>query len=559
MNETLTAPQDPFTRSLTGRKLGRYEVLARLASGGMAGVYVARAIGVAGFERLFAVKVLHPHLAHEEEFISMFLDEARLAARIRHPNVVPTIDISDTPDAGFYLVMEYIEGDHLGALLQRAWKLNARLPWSITMRIVVDALDGLAAAHNLVDETGRRLNLVHRDVSPHNIMVSTDGIARITDFGVAKAEVRLSTTREGQFKGKLAYMAPEHASSGDADQRSDLFSMAIILWECLTGQRLFRAENHAATLNKICLEPIPMPSSVDPALAAFDYVLARGLARDPEQRYQSAEEFAEAIEHAAPSLGGVAKQREVAQLVREFAAEKISHDAELIRSAIAQLALDGPSEPLTMPVPSTHANYPAPVANVPVPMTPPALVAPPPALTAEDASDDELELEPAPRRGWRWVSLVLVLAAGAGIVFTFLNGGEERVRSVQLAPPTPSATPTPSAPAEPTPSAGAAGASAVSAGSANPSASAPTTPPAAVVPPASVDVPAQPAAAAANSDAHPAPVTDARGHHTHEPRKPKDATSTTSTSAQTPGNTTKPPVVVRPVPGDDLILNPYRH
>ena len=118
MNDTLTASADPFASSLAGRKLGRYEVLARLASGGMAGVYVARAIGVAGFERLFAIKVLHPHLAHEEEFISMFLDEARLAARIRHPNVVPTLDISDTPDAGFYLVMEYIEGDHLGALLQ---------------------------------------------------------------------------------------------------------------------------------------------------------------------------------------------------------------------------------------------------------------------------------------------------------------------------------------------------------------------------------------------------------------------------------------------------------
>ena len=154
----------------------------------------------------------------------MFLDEARLAARIRHPNVVPTIDISDTQDAGYYLVMDYIEGDHLGALLQKAYKLGARLPAPIALRVIVDALEGLAAAHELTDESGRRINLVHRDVSPHNIMVSTDGIARITDFGVAKAEVRLSTTRQGQFKGKLAYMAPEHASTGEADQRSDLFS-----------------------------------------------------------------------------------------------------------------------------------------------------------------------------------------------------------------------------------------------------------------------------------------------------------------------------------------------
>jgi eukaryotic-like serine/threonine-protein kinase len=335
---TGSAPiSDPFNASLAGRRLGRYEVLARLASGGMAGVYVARALGVAGFERLFAVKVLHPHLAHEQEFITMFLDEARLAARIRHPNVVPTIDISDTQDAGYYLVMDYIEGDHLGALLHHASKLGTRLPLPIALRIIVDALDGLHAAHDLIDEQGRRVNLVHRDVSPHNIMVGTDGIARITDFGVAKAEVRLSTTREGQFKGKLAYMAPEHASTGEADQRSDLFSLAIILWECLTGRRLFRAENQAATLNKICIEPIPPPSSVDPALAPFDSVLALGLARDPADRYQSAEEFAEAIEaHVAQSVG-LANQRAVAKLVREYAAEKIVRDRELIRSAIADL------------------------------------------------------------------------------------------------------------------------------------------------------------------------------------------------------------------------------
>jgi eukaryotic-like serine/threonine-protein kinase len=414
LNDPLTVSQDPFASSLAGRKLGRYEVLARLASGGMAGVYVARAIGVAGFERLFAIKVLHPHLAHEEEFISMFLDEARLAARIRHPNVVPTIDISDTPDAGFYLVMEYIEGDHLGALLQKAWKLGRRLPFPVTLRIVVDALEGLAAAHNLTDESGRRLQLVHRDVSPHNVMVSTDGVARITDFGVAKAEVRLSTTREGQFKGKLAYMAPEHASNGDADQRSDLFSMAIILWESLAGRRLFRAENHAATLNKICLEPIPSLSSVDPGLALFDPLLAKALARDPDDRFQSAEEFAEAVEEAAPMLGGLAKAREVAQLVREYAAEKVTRDADLIRSAIAQLTLAGGAIE-----PPTAIDQAMPVVEMPLQM-PPVLVAPPPmaaghAVPEVQFADIGLEEMPEPRtRRWIWAALLVALAAAVG-------------------------------------------------------------------------------------------------------------------------------------------------
>jgi hypothetical protein len=412
LNDTLTATSDPFASSLAGRKLGRYEVLARLASGGMAGVYVARAIGVAGFERLFAIKVLHPHLAHEEEFISMFLDEARLAARIRHPNVVPTLDISDTPDAGFYLVMEYIEGDHLGALLQRAWKLGKRLPFPVTLRIVVDALEGLAAAHNLTDESGRHLQLVHRDISPHNIMVSSDGVARITDFGVAKAEVRLSTTREGQFKGKLAYMAPEHASNGDADQRSDLFSMAIILWESLAGRRLFRAENHAATLNKICLEPIPLLSSVDPGLAPFDPLLIKALARDPAERFQSAEEFAEAVEEAAPALGGLAKAREAAQLVREYAAEKLSRDADLIRSAIAQLTANGgASEP-----PPAMDRAPQ-VVEMQLQSPPNLMAVANHGAGVPEVGYDEIDLteyeEPKSRR-LIWVAAVVLLAAAAG-------------------------------------------------------------------------------------------------------------------------------------------------
>ncbi|MCA9614278.1 MAG: protein kinase, partial [Myxococcales bacterium] len=168
----------PELRNLAGRQLGRYEVLTQLASGGMAAVYVARAKGVAGFERLVAVKVLHPHLAYEEEFISMFLDEARLAARIRHPNVVGTLDISDTEGDGFFLVMEYIEGDHLGALLAAAARAGERLDTSIVARIVLDALHGLSAAHDLIDEEGDRLELVHRDISPHNVMVGVDGIGR---------------------------------------------------------------------------------------------------------------------------------------------------------------------------------------------------------------------------------------------------------------------------------------------------------------------------------------------------------------------------------------------
>ena len=346
----MTVAPELSKTSLAGRRLGRYEVLTQLASGGMAAVYIARAQGVAGFERLVAVKVLHPHLAHEEEFISMFLDEARLAARIRHPNVVATLDISDTQGAGYFLVMEYIEGDHLGALLRSAVQRKQRLPVPVAVRILHDGLGGLSAAHTLRGERGEPLNLVHRDISPHNILVGTDGIARLTDFGVAKAEVRLSSTREGQFKGKLSYMSPEHASTGQADQRSDLFSMGIVLWESLTGQRLFRGETNAATLNKILYEPIPKASELLPELAPFDAMLIKALDRDAAARFQTAEEMMEALEEAAAEAGGTATTRKVASVVKHLAGEKVGQEHERVRKAIEDLGHSDVSEML-LPLP----------------------------------------------------------------------------------------------------------------------------------------------------------------------------------------------------------------
>lgn len=321
---------------MAGRQLGRYEILTQLASGGMASVYIARAQGVAGFERLVAIKVLHPHLAYEHEFVSMFLDEARLAARIRHMNVVPTIDISDSPGDGYFLVMEYIEGNHLGALLGAAAKQGERLPRPFVCRVLLDALQGLSAAHRLTDEDGQPLKLVHRDVSPHNILVGTDGIARLTDFGVAKADVRMASTRAGQFKGKLSYMAPEQASSSETDQRSDLFSVGIILWESLTGRRLFKGESNAATLNRLLNDTVVEPSSLWPELEPFDDVVMRALSRNPERRFQSADEFGEALELAA-GRGGAAKTRDVAEVVRELDADKLQDERTRVRDAIEML------------------------------------------------------------------------------------------------------------------------------------------------------------------------------------------------------------------------------
>ncbi|MBN1654983.1 MAG: protein kinase [Deltaproteobacteria bacterium] len=429
MTEVVPIEQhDPFSAGLIGKRLGRYEILTRLASGGMAAIYVARAVGVAGFERLFAIKVLHPHLAYEHEFVAMFLDEARLAARIRHPNVISTFEVSDACDAGYYLVMEYVEGDHLGALMREAANARRRLPASVTLRVIVDALNGLGAAHELTDETGAPLHLVHRDISPQNIMVSTDGISRLTDFGVAKAASRISNTKEGQFKGKLAYMAPEHASDGKADQRSDLFAMGTILWECLTGQRLFRADNHAATLTKVCLDPIPMPSSVDPDLATFDNVLESALERDPDKRFQSASEFVDAIEANAAKLDGIAKSRAVSNLVKQYASDKLQKDRDLIKNAIAMIESNGfiPSADATV---SLRPQPGAPLVSVP-----------PLPYSIEAAADAQLSgpipaepaYEPKETSGsnrmiWVLGSIVIAISAGIGLAFA-LAGGEQPTR-----------------------------------------------------------------------------------------------------------------------------------
>ena len=334
----MTTPGAPNFEAaqMVGRRLGRYEVLTPLASGGMATIYIARAQGVAGFERLVAIKLLHPHLAYKPEFISMFLDEARIAARIRHPNVVPTLDISDSEGDGFFLVMEYIEGDHLGSLLIRSTNRGKRLARPVVFRVISDALQGLRAAHELTGEDGEPLKLVHRDVSPQNILIGTDGISRLTDFGVAKAEMRMSSTQTGHFKGKMAYMTPEQISSGKVDQRSDLFSMGIILWESLTGRRLFRGESSGMTLNNVQNAPIPLPSELSADLAGVDSVVMKALARNPAERYQSAEEFYNALEQIADRYG-IASHRDVADAVVELTAKKLQEERDRVRIVTEKL------------------------------------------------------------------------------------------------------------------------------------------------------------------------------------------------------------------------------
>jgi serine/threonine-protein kinase len=336
----LEVGRSDLTKLLTGagegERLDRFELIAELASGGMATVFLARLSGVAGFQRLVAIKRLHPHLAREREFVDMFLDEARLAARIHHPNVVPIQEIGQS-ERGYYLVMDYIEGDTAARLFARSAQSGTCLPIEVGIRILLDALAGLHAAHELKDDNGKPLEIVHRDVSPQNILVGIDGTSRLTDFGVARAATRLATTRSGQLKGKLAYMAPEQARGGALDRRADVFAMGIVAWEALAFRRLFKGEGEAETLNRVLYEPIPTLISAAPQIPpSLNEVVMKALERDADKRFATASDFADALEQAARALQKVGTTREVATFLESMVGTDISQQREAVRTWLAR-------------------------------------------------------------------------------------------------------------------------------------------------------------------------------------------------------------------------------
>lgn len=280
----------------------RYALHDEIASGGMGTVHLGRMHGAAGFSRIVAIKRLNAHLAKQSEFLEMFLDEARMAGRVRHPNVVPILDVVET-GGEVLLVMEYVHGESLSRLIRLSAGTDQRLAVPILSAIMSGVLYGLHAAHEATDERGEPLGLVHRDVSPQNVLVGVDGVARVLDFGVAKARGRLQTTREGQVKGKLAYMTPEQIQGERVDRRADVFSAGIVLWEALTGERLFAGDNEGNTLRKILLGHVEPPSSRVPSVpAAIEAVVMRALARLPADRFSTAREMGVAlVEACAPA------------------------------------------------------------------------------------------------------------------------------------------------------------------------------------------------------------------------------------------------------------------
>jgi len=297
----------------------------------MGTVYVGRALGMGGFERLVAVKLLHRHLADQEHFVTMFLDEARLAAQIYHPNVVATLDVFEA-EGNYCLAMEYVRGLELSGLLRAALRRRERIPAPVILRVVLDALQGLSAAHSLRAADGSPLNLVHRDVSPQNILIGADGISRLTDFGVARAEHRLSTTRSGEFKGKTAYAAPEQLEHSTIEQRSDLFAMGVVLWEALAHRRLFQGEDKFALIRSVLEDPVPALADLDARLAPVDAVLACALQKDRDSRYASAEQMLAALQEASSRVG-VSSPANVGDWVKRIGGERIAEVEEAVRDA----------------------------------------------------------------------------------------------------------------------------------------------------------------------------------------------------------------------------------
>ncbi|MEI9939765.1 MAG: serine/threonine-protein kinase [Pseudomonadota bacterium] len=322
-----------------GSKLGNYELLLRVGRGGMATVWVARERAQASKDdRLVAVKVMLTELADENEFIKMFLDEVRLVRSIRHPNVVDVYDVGEH-DGMMWMAMEWVEGESLHTVIAEAGKRRA-IPPELAVRIIADAAAGLHAAHELRDVDGSPRGVVHRDISPHNILIGTNGTVKLVDFGVAKAVGRISeATRAGQLKGKFGYMSPEQALGKGVDRRSDIFSLGIVLFELTTSRRLFRGEHDIETLRLVISGAIPKPTQIDAKYPPeLERIVLKALERNVSSRYQTAAEFEHDLRAYLKSERLIVPQSGVAGILKRVLGERIEQRRKAVRGALKALS-----------------------------------------------------------------------------------------------------------------------------------------------------------------------------------------------------------------------------
>ncbi len=307
-----------------GTRLGRYELIRRFATGGMAELYLARSGGISGFEKIVALKRILPQYAQHEDFVQMFLDEARLTAAIQHANVAQVYDIGKCDDSLFF-TMEYVHGADLRTVLHTLARRSATMALADALTIAIGAAAGLHAAHERTAADGGPLGIIHRDITPSNLLVSFDGCVKLIDFGIAKAERRTTETRAGTLKGKIAYMSPEQCLGEPLDRRSDIFSLGIVLFEASTGTRLFPADNEYAALRQIVDEDAPSPSSrradYPPALEA---IVMRALRRDRTERYPTAQALQLDLEELARATGLATSSAHLGAFMRELLPDRAS-------------------------------------------------------------------------------------------------------------------------------------------------------------------------------------------------------------------------------------------
>lgn len=312
-------------------RLGRYAVFHDIARGGYATIHLARA---SGSDRVVAVKRLHRDLLENPDVRDLFVDEARLAARIRHPNVIHSIDVIESNGETF-IVFEFIRGVTLNKLMRLAQERRERLPVGLAVRVIIDVLRGLDAAHRAIGEAGEELSLIHRDVTSENMLVGADGVSRLLDFGIARAAGQMHQTTRGQLRGKVRYVSPEQIHGQPQTQRTDLFIASVVLWEALTGKRLFSGRSVAEVIVAVTTQQIEPPSNSAPLPEALDDIVLRGLKRPAEERWPSAAEMADALEQT----GLQATPDRVGTYVTEVASETLHGQASLIE-AIRKVPID---------------------------------------------------------------------------------------------------------------------------------------------------------------------------------------------------------------------------
>ena len=419
-----------------GDTLGRYEILTQIAKGGMAALWAARIVGSRGFQKVVAVKTMLPDLGDDADFEAMFLDEARLASRIRHPHVVEIVDLGEEGDL-LYIVMEWVDGETIFTLNKQA-REKGGIPLPILLRIVADACAGLHAAHELRDAKGQLLNLVHRDISPQNVMISFDGIVKLVDFGVAKASGRIHETRVGSvMKGKVPYLSPEQLTSGKLDRRADIFSLGILLYAMVSGKHPFRGETDAKTMENICRRAhVPLRDLVPTVPPELEAVVDRALAKDPKDRWPDCAALQRVLGGLASTLGPPVTDSDVARFVRSTLGDIIEERRKRLEVAIQladaristsaergrrRQAAPRPAHQGSAPLPATYEGIlpvklddsPSPSereprpAAAPAPELPPAAPGPAPMVATKRR---------ARRSAWPYVILaMLALVSGAAL------------------------------------------------------------------------------------------------------------------------------------------------